>query len=67
MKSLFSFLMDSAINWLAVCGFVKLIVICFEWTFSWRVATGIWLMACLVRFLFINRLRVLIDSEKGRM
>lgn len=40
------------ISWLAACGIIKLITLCFGWTFSWPIATGIWLVMCLLRTLF---------------
>ena len=32
--------------WIITCGIIKLITVCFGLTFSWPVATGIWL--CLI-------------------
>ena len=40
------------LSWLIVCGIIKLISICFGLGFSWAVATGIWLTACLINLLF---------------
>lgn len=42
-----------AISWLATCGLIKLITLCFGWTFSWLIATGIWLILCLLK-LFLS-------------
>lgn len=42
------------ISWIAACGIIKLITMCFGWTFSWGVATGIWLILCLVK-LFLKK------------
>lgn len=39
-------------SWIATCGIVKLITMCFGFTFSWKVATGIWLIICLVSSIF---------------
>ena len=36
------------VSWLATCGIIKLITICFGLTFSWAIATGIWLILCLL-------------------
>lgn len=36
-------------SWICTCGLIKLITLCFGWTFSWRIATGIWLVTYLVR------------------
>ena len=40
------------VNWLITCGIIKLITICFGLTFSWAIATGIWLILCLLRSVF---------------
>ena len=42
------------ISWIAACGIIKLITMCFGWTFSWGIATGIWLILCLVK-LFLKK------------
>lgn len=31
-------------SWLMTCGIVKLITLCFGWTFTWPIATGVWLI-----------------------
>ena len=41
-----------AISWLITCGIIKLITICFGLTFSWAIATGIWLILCLLKPVF---------------
>lgn len=41
-----------AFNWIVICGIVKLITLCFGWTFSWTIATGIWLVMILLRMVF---------------
>ena len=40
------------ISWISTCGVIKLITMCFGWTFSWGMATGIWLIMCLARWVF---------------
>ena len=40
------------VSWIATCGVVKLITICFGWTFKWSIATGIWLLLWLLDGLF---------------
>lgn len=42
------------LSWISTCGVIKLITMCFGWTFSWGVATGIWLIMCLARTIFGN-------------
>ena len=40
------------ISWIATCGIIKLITLCFGWTFKWGIATGIWLVLCLLCSVF---------------
>ena len=40
------------ISWIITCGFIYLITLCFEWTFSWGIATGIWLVMWLLNSIF---------------
>lgn len=40
------------ISWIVTCGIIKLITMCFGWTFSWKMATGIWLVICILRSIF---------------
>lgn len=40
------------VSWITTCGIIKLITLCFGWTFKWSVATGIWLIICLLREIF---------------
>lgn len=40
------------ISWIITCGILKLITICFGWTFMWRIATGIWLIICILQSIF---------------
>ena len=40
------------ISWIATCGIIKLITLCFGWTFKWGIATGIWLVLCLLGSVF---------------
>jgi hypothetical protein len=41
-----------ALSWICTCGIIKLITLCFGWTFSWGIATGIWLIMCLAKTVF---------------
>lgn len=47
------------LSWIATCGIVKLITICFGLQFSWDIATGIWLIICILRSIF----RVTVKKE----
>ena len=40
------------LSWIVTCGIIKLITMCFGWTFKWSVATGIWLIICLLKGIF---------------
>ena len=40
------------LSWIVTCGIIKLITICFGWPFKWSVATGIWLIMCLLQPIF---------------
>lgn len=42
------------ISWLITCGIIALICACFDLTFTWGVATGIWLIMGLLRTIFKN-------------
>ena len=43
------------ISWITTCGIIKLITLCFGWTFKWSVATGIWLIMLLLRSVFKSK------------
>lgn len=40
------------LSWIITCGIIKLITLCFGYVFSWKIATGIWLVICLLRTIF---------------
>ena len=40
------------ISGIITCGIIKLITICFGLTFSWAIATGFWLILCLLKSVF---------------
>ena len=40
------------LSWIVTCGIIKLITMCFGWTFKWGVVTGIWLIICILRSIF---------------
>lgn len=39
-------------SWICTCGIIKLITMCFGWTFSCGTATGVWLLMMLARTVF---------------
>lgn len=41
-----------ALSWVFCVGIMKLMTMCFSWPFSLSVATGIWLILCLLKLLF---------------
>lgn len=41
-----------AFSWIVTCGIIKLITLCFGWTFKWSIATGIWLIICIAKTIF---------------
>lgn len=41
-----------AIGYLIVVGLIKLICLCFGLVFSWKIATGVWLVLCLLSMFF---------------
>lgn len=45
-------LFAAALSWAITVGIIKLITMCFGMTFSLLVATGIWLILCLVSGFF---------------
>ena len=48
----------TAFSWIVTCGLVKLITLCFGWTFSWSIATGIWLVMILLKSIFSHNITV---------
>ena len=40
------------ISWIVTCGIIKLITMCVGWKFSWAIATGIWLIICILKSIF---------------
>ena len=46
------------LEWIITVGIIKLITICFGWTFKWSVATGIWLIICILQSIFKSNVNV---------
>lgn len=46
------YLAISGISWILTCAIIKLITICFGWTFNLLWATGIWLILYLLKTTF---------------
>lgn len=49
------FIFIYGISWILSCGIIKLICLCFGLKFKWSVATGIWLIMCLLQSVFVSR------------
>lgn len=46
------------LSWIATCGIIKLITLCFGLTFNWLYATGIWLIICIMKSIFSHHTTV---------
>ena len=55
---LFALVAVYALSWIVTCGIIKLITMCFGLTFSWGIATGIWLIWLMLKSLFSNNVTV---------
>lgn len=42
------------LSWAVVVGIIKLITMCFSIGFSFPIATGVWLILCLLKLVFHN-------------
>lgn len=40
-----------ALSWLVTCGVVKVLSMCFSFAYSWKLATGIWLVCLMLRWI----------------
>lgn len=47
-----------ALSWIATCGLIYLITLCFGWAFKWSIATGIWLLMIILRSIFSHSVTV---------
>ena len=46
------------LGWIITVGIIKLITMCFGWTFKWSVATGIWMIICILQSIFKSNVNV---------
>ena len=46
------------LEWIITVAIIKLITMCFGWTFKWSVATGIWLIICVLQSIFKSNVNV---------
>ena len=49
------FFIGLGLSWIITCGIIYLITLCFGWTFTWGISTGVWLILLLLSFTF-NRM-----------
>ena len=47
-----------AASWVVTCGIIKLVTLCFGWSFNWLIASGIWLVMILARSVFGRNITV---------
>lgn len=52
------FVVIAAVSWILTCGLVYLISLCFGWTFSWGIATGVWFLMRLLKSVFSSNVTV---------
>jgi hypothetical protein len=45
-------------SWIVTCGIIKLITLCFGLVFTWKIATGIWLVLLLISSVFKSVIKV---------
>lgn len=60
LTTILIYIVACALSWIVTCGVFKLITMCFGWTYTWGIATGIWLIMYLFRQMFslgIDRVR----------
>lgn len=55
LLAIFIYLFFASFGWIVTCGIVKLITLCFGWTFSWAIATGVWLIMVLIHAVFPSK------------
>ena len=46
------FVFAYGLDWILTCGLIKLITMCFGWSFKWSIATGIWLIERILESIF---------------
>lgn len=52
MFVILALLLVLGISWVLTCGWLYLIALCFSWVWSWKIATGIWLILLLLGAFF---------------
>lgn len=41
-----------ALSWALSMALFYLVCLCFSWEFNWLIATGIWLVLCIIKLIF---------------
>ena len=49
---LLGYVLGYALSWAITIGLIYLICLCFSWQFNLLIATGVWLILCLLKLLF---------------
>ena len=52
---LFVLIIGYALSWGITIGLLYLVCLCFSWQFDLLIATGIWLVLCLVKLIFPSK------------
>lgn len=55
MLAILIFLAALILSWLLTCGIIFLICLCFGWSYSSAIATGIWLIILLLKGIFSHK------------
>lgn len=52
LAAILIYILACAGSWIITCGVFKLITLCFDWEYTWGMATGLWLIIYLFRLVF---------------
>ena len=63
---IYSAIITCAADWVYICVTIKLIALCFGFTFTWRIATGTWLTTRLLRTIFKNGTIQIRGNDKNK-
>ena len=58
MIAILAYLGIAGASWIITCGIIKLITLCFGWSFDWLISTGIWLVMWLLKSTFSGTITV---------
>lgn len=40
------------LSWIVTCGLIKIVCVCFAFKFTWKIATGIWIVLAILQSVF---------------